>query len=126
MKCKNNYCIHNALNIEGSLESWNDTDCGLFEIDPYDKIENPTGFSIEDCKAKKRYAEKAGVFLLDYKKMKPGDSFFIPNIKDTKSCNTVYRNVRKLGLSVALRKEYLNGVIGVKIDILNGEKCNEA
>ena len=121
MKCKNIYCLHQALNSFNTIADWNDTDCGMYEIDPYDERDNPTGFKIKDCEAKKRYDAKTGVFMLNYKKMKPGDSFFIPNIKNTKSCKTVYRNVRKRGLEVVLKKDCVNGVQGIKIDILKGK-----
>jgi len=111
MRCKNIYCLHHVLNSEGSMADWNDTDCGMCKL-------SPAQGRGQNCKAKKRYDAKAGVFMLNYEKMKFGDSFFIPGIKDTKSCKTVYRNVRKMGLKAVLKKDRINDISGIKIDIL--------
>ncbi|MBF0554406.1 MAG: hypothetical protein HQK96_07590 [Nitrospirae bacterium] len=117
MKCRNLYCLHNLKNCDTELESWNDTDCAMYSIDPFSD-ENPTGFDVTECKARKRYEYKKGVFMIDYDKLKKGDLFFVPHVFDTKSCKTVYRNVKKVGLNVTIQKMTLDGTSGVQIKIL--------
>jgi hypothetical protein len=48
-------CLHNVTNGNSTLSKWNNTDCGIYEIDAYDEKENLTGFKIQDCPALLKY-----------------------------------------------------------------------
>lgn len=52
-KCDNIFCLHNIANNK-SFSKWNETDCGMYEIDPFCE-ENPEGFKIQDCPSLKKY-----------------------------------------------------------------------
>lgn len=54
MKCRNEFCLHNKSVDPSMISEWNNTDCSYYEIDPWD-IDNPTGFKIEECEARKRF-----------------------------------------------------------------------
>jgi hypothetical protein len=53
-KCENIFCLHHATNVE-KMASWNKTDCSFYEVDPFDKKNNPNGIKVEDCEVRKKY-----------------------------------------------------------------------
>ena len=38
-----------------AMSDWNNTDCSMYEVDPYDETDPPTGFNIDECEAKLRF-----------------------------------------------------------------------
>lgn len=117
MRCFNIYCLQHVDNGGGHKPaSWNTTNCFMFEVDPYDDKDNPGGFSIEECPAMLRFLSRQ-THLINYAYLKAGDSFFLPNKKHVRNCNTVYRNVRKLGMNAVLKKTVIDGTHGILVTI---------
>lgn len=54
-RCENEFCIHHKTLHPYPLEKWNNTECSFYEIDPYDEKDNPDGFRVSECPARKKF-----------------------------------------------------------------------
>lgn len=53
--CNNEFCVNHKSLHYMPCEAWHNTKCSLYEVDPYDEMENPTGFQVSECPALLKY-----------------------------------------------------------------------